>query len=206
MVNKISAGHKVLMLTQNNTQDNSVTNDFQQTSVQKSDVLDDEAFQRVVFSLKTFSKFHKEVFMCLSQLPFGAYLGNPDFFPATAHLPLPSNLPETWPISWRQGDFDMLLIHKQYGFVVCEVKAMVYNIDIPKEERSKQITNKLNDAKKQLDKAEAMLSHLVSDVAPDMRITKTIVCPNLTSLEIQEIIHDSQQLRKVSKSASRKDF
>ncbi|XP_025100800.1 uncharacterized protein LOC112568022 isoform X2 [Pomacea canaliculata] len=97
MVNKISAGHKVLMLIQNNTQDNSAKNDFQQTSVQKSDVLDDEAFQRLVFSLKTFSKFHKEVFMCLSQLPFGSYLGNPDFFPATAHLPLPINLPETWP-------------------------------------------------------------------------------------------------------------
>lgn len=200
------AGLNVLMLTQENVETNSAAQSLKQISIQKTDILDDEAFQRVLFSLKTLSKVHREVFVCLSQLPFGSYLGNPDFYPATAHLPLPHNLPETRPLSWRQGDFDVLLIHRQYGFVICEVKAMAYNTETPKEERSTQIAKTLNDAKMQLDKGEAMLSHLVSDIAPNVHITKTIVCPNLTSLQIKEILSANPQVQQVSYGVSCKVF
>lgn len=190
----------VFVLLQETEQGCSETQNFKTPSVQESDMLDDEAFQRLVLSLKTFSKVHQEVFMCLIQLPFGSYLGLPTFATAAAHLPVSCNLPEKWHKSWKQGDFDVLLIHKQYGFVICEVKAMAYNTHSSKEERRKQMAKTLKEAKTQLDKAEAMLSHLVSDIAPDVRITKTIVCPNLTSYDIQQIMCENQQLQQVSNS------
>lgn len=170
--------------------------------VQQSDMNDDEAIQIVLFSLKTLSELRKEVFMCLSQFSFGSYLGEPGFAPATAHLPLPSNLPSTLPWSWRQGDFDVLLIHKHYGFVITEIKSVGYSIENSQEERDKHIKKKLMDAVEQLNKAEAMLSYLVSDIASGVRITKTIACPNVTAAQIHKVVSDCDEVRQVSKRFS----
>ncbi|XP_025100575.1 uncharacterized protein LOC112567909 [Pomacea canaliculata] len=162
--------------------------------VQQSDMHDDEAIERVLVSLKIFSKLHKEVFMCLSQFSFGSYLGEPRF--AAAHLPLPSNLPSTLPWSWRQGDFDVLLIHKLYGFVIMEIKAVGCNIAKSQEEKKEYVRKKLTDAIEQLNKAEAMLKHLVSDITSGVRITKAIACPNLTAKQIHEVLLDSVEVQQ----------
>lgn len=167
--------------------------------VQQSDMYDDEAIQIVLFSLKTLSELRKEVFMCLSQFSFGSYLGEPGFAPAAAHLPLPSNLPSKLPWRWRQGDFDVLLIHKHYGFAVIEIKSVGYSIGHWQKERDKHIKKKLMDAVEQLNKSEAMLSYLVSDIASGLRITKTIACPNLTAAQIHKVVSDCDELRQVSK-------
>lgn len=167
-------------------------------SVQKSDMTDDEALRNVLYTLEKLSKRQQEVFMCLSRFPFGSYLGEPLFAPAVAHLPLPCNLSTKYPWSWRQGDFDVLLIHRHYGFVICEVKSVELNAETSNRQ---QVTTKLKAAVDQLNKAEAMLSHLMSDVAPEVRITKTIACPNLTSSDIQSIISEDHLLREVSISA-----
>lgn len=166
---------------------------------QDSDMIFDEAMERVLFSLQQMTEAHQEVFVCLSKFPFGSYLNEPDFAPAAAHLPLPTNLPQTFPWSWRQGDFDVLIIHRNYGFVVCEIKAVSYNNEKTEEEQDESVKKKFAEAIPQLNKAETMLSHLVSDIAPGMRISKTIACPNLTTLQIQKILNEDEQLQQVGK-------
>ncbi|XP_025103140.1 uncharacterized protein LOC112569549 [Pomacea canaliculata] len=56
------------------------------------------------------------------------------------------------------------------------------------------IRQKLKEAVSQLDKAEAMLSHLVSDIAPGLRITKTIAFPNITTPQLHQVISRDTQL------------
>lgn len=118
-------------------------------SVQESDILDDEAFQRVLFSLRKFSKVNHEAFMCLSQFPFGSYLGEERFAPAAAHLPLPSSLPRHLHWSWRQGDFDVLLIHPPYGVVICEVKAVGFSTEASQDVQCERVMKKLREAIRQ---------------------------------------------------------
>lgn len=171
-------------------------------SVQESDMMDDEALQRLLFNLTKFSTMYPEVFMCLSQFPFGSYLGEQCFYPASSHLPLPTNLDLTKKVekSWRQGDFDVLLIHKNYGFVIFEIKAVGYNIEKSTGKRLEHVVKKLKEAVAQLDKAKTMLEHLVSDIAPGVRIIKFIACPNLQTYQLRELLNANQNLLEVSKN------
>ncbi|XP_025111742.1 uncharacterized protein LOC112574730 [Pomacea canaliculata] len=162
-----------------------------------SDVRDDAAMQRLLFCLQNMTEQKGEVLVGLSQLQFGQYLGEPCYAAAAAHLPRPSNLPPSLPRNWKQGDFDVLLIHRHYGLVVCEVKAFGDNIQalsMSQQDIDNKIRKKLRDAVSQLDKAEAMLSHLVSDIAPGLRITKTIAFPNLTARQVQQAISGDTRL------------
>ncbi|XP_025113052.1 uncharacterized protein LOC112575406 isoform X2 [Pomacea canaliculata] len=167
--------------------------------VQDSDVRDDAAMQRVLFSLQSLSEKTQEVLVGLTHLRFGQYLGEPCFSVAAAHLPRHANLPPDLPQNWKQGDFDVLLIHRHYGFITCAVKAFGDNfqeIDLPKKEMENNIRRKLKEAIAQLSKEEAMLSHLVSDIAPGLRITKTIALPNLTVHQVQQAISEDFKLKE----------
>ncbi|XP_025114499.1 uncharacterized protein LOC112576346 isoform X2 [Pomacea canaliculata] len=165
--------------------------------VQDSDTRDDAAMQRVLLHLQRLFDQNGEVLVGISQLQFGQYLGEPCYAAEAAQLPLPANLPPDLPRNWKKGDFDVLLIHRHYGFVVCEVKSFGENVrelDLTQQDINSNIKRKLRQAVSQLDKAEAMLSHLVSDVCPDLRITKTIAVPNLPTAWVQQAISDDPQL------------
>ncbi|XP_025112047.1 uncharacterized protein LOC112574898 [Pomacea canaliculata] len=166
--------------------------------VQDSDVRDDAAMKRVLCCLQKFSEQNKEVMVGISQLQFEQYLGEPCYATAAAYLSTPPRL--YYPLSSdKEGDFDVLLIHLSYGFVVCEVKSIgdnMQHLDMSEEKINVNIRKKLRNAVSQLDKAENMLSHLVSDIAPGLRITKTIALPNLTALQVQQAVSDDTQLTK----------
>ncbi|XP_025099705.1 uncharacterized protein LOC112567287 [Pomacea canaliculata] len=166
--------------------------------VQDSDVRDDTAMQRVLLCLQKMSEENKEVLLGISQLEFEQYLSESCYTAAAAKLSLPANLPPALPRKWKQGDFDVLLIHRHYGLVVCEVKSVghtIQQVSISPQDAD-NIRKKLKVAVSQLDKAEAMLSHLVSDIAPGLRITKTIGLPNLTGHQAQQAISSDPQLIK----------
>ncbi|XP_025112758.1 uncharacterized protein LOC112575254 [Pomacea canaliculata] len=163
----------------------------QPAPVQDSDIRNDAAMQRVLFSLQKLSEKTKEVLVGISQLQFGQYLGEPCYAAAAKHLPRPDTLPSPLSRKRKEGDFDVLLIHRQYGLVICEVKAFGDNLkdlSMKQQDIDKNIRKKLKDAITQLDKAEAMLSHLVSDIAPGLRISKTIAVPNLTAHQVQQAV------------------
>lgn len=168
---------------------------------QESDLRDDAAMQRTLFCLQELFKENREVLVGLSQLQFGDYLREPCYAAAAAQLPPPAPLPPTLPKKWKKGDFDILLIHRQYGFVVCEVKSVgsyFKDINQSKQEEEDIIKSKMNQAVSQLNKAETTLLHLVSDVSPNLRITKTIVVPNLTAHQLQQAISSDSDLTQVS--------
>lgn len=169
-------------------------------NVQETDMAIDAAVGRVVFSLHKMAETHKdEVFMAISQLSFGDYLGEPCYMSVAALFPHPYNLPETLPSNWRQGSFDLLIIHRHYGIIVCEIKALGDSEQTSSEAESdsSRIGDKLRRSVSQLDKAEAMLSYLVSDVAPGLSITKTIALPNLTSGKVQQVMSADPELAQV---------
>ncbi|XP_025112765.1 uncharacterized protein LOC112575256 isoform X2 [Pomacea canaliculata] len=154
--------------------------DGQFPTVQDSDRRDDLAVQRVLFCLQKWSEKTKEVLFGIIKLP---YFGTPGY----NGLAMP-------PV---QGDFDVLLIHRHYGLVICEVKAFGDNLkdlSMKQQDIDKNIRKKLKEAMTQLDKAEAMLSHLVSDIAPGLRITKTIAVPNLTTCQVRQAVSEDSKL------------
>ncbi|XP_025111723.1 uncharacterized protein LOC112574709 [Pomacea canaliculata] len=168
--------------------------------VQDSDVRDDAAMQRVLKCLQKMSEQNKEVLVGLSQLKFEQCLGEPCYSAVAGQLPVADNLPSSFPKNWKRGDFDVLLIHRHHGFVVCEVKSFGHNIHelkMSQQEIDNNIRKKLRDAVSQLDKAEAMLSHLVSDIAPGLRITKTIAFPNLKARQVQQAISGDTRMSQV---------
>ncbi|XP_025113497.1 uncharacterized protein LOC112575719 [Pomacea canaliculata] len=159
--------------------------------LQDSDVRDDAAMQRIFVCLQKMCEENSDVMVGMTQLQFGQYLGEPCYAAAATHLPRPSNLPPSLPHNWKQGDFDVLLIHRQYGLVVCEVKAFgdnIQSVNMSQQDIDENIRKKLTEAVSQLDKAEAMLSHLVSDIAPGLPVTKVIAFPNLTARQLQQAI------------------
>ncbi|XP_025103292.1 uncharacterized protein LOC112569647 [Pomacea canaliculata] len=165
--------------------------------VQDSDVRDDAALELVLKCLQKISEQNKEVLVGLSQLKYEQCLGEPCYSSVAAQLPVADSLPSSFPRNWKQGDFDVLLIHRHYGFVVCEVKAFgdnIHELSMPQQDIDNNIRKKLKQAVSQLDKAEAMLSHLVSDIAPGLRITKTIAFPNLTARQLQQAISGDTKL------------
>ncbi|XP_025113144.1 uncharacterized protein LOC112575471 [Pomacea canaliculata] len=169
---------------------------LQPSPFQNSDVRDDEAFERVFLCLQRMSEQNSEVLVVLSQFRFGQYLSEPWYAAMTAELPMAKNLPNSLSRD-RQGEFDMLVIHRLYGFVVCEVKSLGKSSEYSKMtdlELKDTIRKKLRDAVSQLDKAEAMLSHLVSDIAPGLRVTKTIAVPNLEASTVQEVVSGDSKL------------
>ncbi|XP_025113466.1 uncharacterized protein LOC112575702 [Pomacea canaliculata] len=74
---------------------------LQLSLVLESDVRDDTAMQRVLFCLQKLSEKTKEVFVGISQLQFGQYLGEPCYSAAAAHLPQPANLSPDLPRKLR---------------------------------------------------------------------------------------------------------
>ncbi|XP_025112337.1 uncharacterized protein LOC112575042 isoform X2 [Pomacea canaliculata] len=152
--------------------------------VQESDLRDDAARQRVLFCLQEMFKFSREGLFAISQLRFEDYLNGARSFAEAVEIPLPH----------KTGIFGILLIHQNYGVVVCEVKSLGLNLS--SNEINNQIKKKLQQCVSQLDKAEAMLSHLVSDIAPGLRITKTIAFPNLTTHQVQQAILNDDKLNQ----------
>ncbi|XP_025114278.1 uncharacterized protein LOC112576203 isoform X2 [Pomacea canaliculata] len=165
--------------------------------IHDSDIRDDAAMQRVLVCVQKMAEQNGEVLVGMTQLQFGQYLGEPCYAAAAAQLPLPANLPPALPRNWKRGDFDVLLIHRQYGLVVCEVKACGDNVkalNMSQEVTNETIRKKVKQAVTQLDKAEAMLSHLVSDIASGLRITRTFAFPNLTAHQLQQAVSGDTHL------------
>lgn len=197
------AGHRVLVPDQGIMSPEASTEkpEGQPPPVHGSDVRDDDAMERVFVCWKRLAEEHNEVFMCVNQLRFQEYLGDPCYSAAAAHLPVPTCLPSSMPWQWKRGDFDVLLVHRQYGLVVCEVKSFGGNVEelnMTQEEMDAQIQRKLKKASNQLKKAEAVLSYIVSDIASGLRISQVIALPNIPSARVKRALEQDPQLVEVS--------
>ncbi|KAK7091343.1 uncharacterized protein [Littorina saxatilis] len=164
----------------------------------ETDVLDDDAAERLLRCLRVLSKEHHEVMMVISQLDFRKYLdNNTDPINAANNAAACANLPR--PVTMQQqqhhdGDFDVLIIHRHYGLMVCEVKAVgADRRNTP--DLNKAVVGKVQKAVKQLNKAKTVLNHLMSDMGP-VQVTKTLVLPNVTSAELMQALSTAPQLQQ----------
>lgn len=154
-----------------------------------SDVRDDEAHQHILHCLHHLAKERGEVMFVLSHLQYKDYLGEPCYASAVAHLKRPIDLK-------RRGDFDMLIIHRCFGLVVGEVKAVGVNVDT---DMDKAIVKRIGKAILQLGKAEAVLKHIVSDKSPAPAIRKVMMMPNVSKETLQRVLRSYSNVVTVSK-------
>lgn len=133
--------------------------------------------------------------MVISELKFRRYLDDrtdPINAAACALLPRPATLAP----KYRRGDFDVLIIHSQYGLIVGEIKSVGANPkDVPDLDQA--LANKVKTAVGQLNKEEEVLRHLVSDMDP-VNITKTLILPNVTSGQLRKALSTNPTVSQVS--------
>nr|KAG5694421.1 hypothetical protein BaRGS_017454 [Batillaria attramentaria] len=154
--------------------------------VQETDVRDDRAMQQVLQSIRQVAERRQEVMMVLSQLQFRKYLDNqvdPITAAATRLLPRPATL------GIRDGDLDILLVSRQYGLIVGEVKSVGHK---PKYTTDQAIVKTVQKAVKQLKKADVTLRKLVSDLAP-INVTRILMLPNITSQRLMTALRTDPQ-------------
>nr|KAG5686183.1 hypothetical protein BaRGS_012401 [Batillaria attramentaria] len=154
--------------------------------VQETDVRDDHAMQQVLQSIRQVAERRQEVMMVLSQLQFRKYLDNqvdPITAAATRLLPRPATL------GVRDGDLDILLVSRQFGLIVGEVKSVGHK---PKYTTDQAIVKTVQKAVKQLKKADVTLRQLVSDLAP-VNVTRILMLPNITSQRLMTALSTDPQ-------------
>ncbi|XP_070212143.1 uncharacterized protein [Littorina saxatilis] len=166
--------------------------------VQKSDLQDDLAQTHVMLNLQKIATIHKEVMFILSQLSFGNYLNQPAYAAAAAELPRPSQI-DTKKIKYSHGEADFVLIHHYNGILIGELKSIGRNqadVNNPQPPADADVAKRVTKAVKQLDRSETVVRHLVSDVAPDLTVRKTIFLPYVSTKQLQRVLDNDQQLKQ----------
>ncbi|XP_025112298.1 uncharacterized protein LOC112575024 [Pomacea canaliculata] len=154
----------------------------------------DHAIQHVLNCLRHLADTDQQAMFVLSQFTCDDYLASVDEQFAHHSLPMPSDLTRR---DTDYENFDVLIVHRQYGVVVVVVKASVCTADMGVEIRdNERVVQDLREAVKQLDGAERMLKHLMADVRPDTPIRKTLMLPNLSLKLLSEILARHQDLAK----------
>eukprot|EP00745_Piridium_sociabile_P016091 TRINITY_DN23901_c0_g1_i2.p1 TRINITY_DN23901_c0_g1~~TRINITY_DN23901_c0_g1_i2.p1 ORF type:complete len:276 (+),score=55.35 TRINITY_DN23901_c0_g1_i2:121-948(+) len=178
--------------------------------VQDSDRRGDEAQHRCLQALTEVSggQGGQEVMMVISQLEFRKYLdneSNPERLVNPIHhtiiqlLPNIQTVSSIWP-NIGDGECDILIIHHDHGVVVGEVKAIggsQYFRGQSASQQDAEIVNKVDEAVDQLNKQTTALDCLLKDL-PGIRITRTVLLPNVSSTQLRSALGTSVQLTQVS--------
>ncbi|XP_070202836.1 uncharacterized protein [Littorina saxatilis] len=162
--------------------------------VQESDIRDDFAHNHVMLNLQELGDSRHEAMFILSRLQFGSYLNEPAYAAAAKQLPRPKDLAQD-----RQGDFDFLLIHRQHGILIGELKSVgktkgASNETVPPADLV--LAQKVKQAVKQLDKSERVVRHLVSDIGPVMTVKKTLFLPYISCDQLERVLDNDEQLEQ----------
>nr|KAG5692898.1 hypothetical protein BaRGS_031402 [Batillaria attramentaria] len=158
----------------------------QPINVQETDSRDDFAQQHVLHCLQTLGEQRQEAMFVMSSLDFTDYLNKLDATHA-AQFPLPGDLPSTQ----REGDFDVIVIHRKYGVLLGEIKSVGIHDNNPTD---KAVADKVTKAVKQLDKCEQVVNHVMSDVAPGVSVRKTLILPYISRTQLQHVLDGDSQL------------
>ncbi|KAK7106507.1 hypothetical protein V1264_017757 [Littorina saxatilis] len=181
-------------------------------SVSDSDIRDDRTTQRLLACLRALADRQNEVMFVLSQLDFGDYLGEPCYSAAANAFARPIDLKkkkkkkktktkeaEETEESLHEGDFDLLIFHREYGVLVGEVKIVGDNfssLTLTQQQQDAIVVKKVEQAVKQLNKAEKVLTHILSDLQPPPRVRKSVMLPNLARSQLQRVLRNNLQLEQ----------
>ncbi|KAL8611822.1 hypothetical protein ACOMHN_053543 [Nucella lapillus] len=149
--------------------------DSQDVRTQDSDWQGDTAHDRC---LQALSGMQNEVMFIISNLRFQNYLHK------AANPHLPSIYDPSIPQNLRDGECDVIVIHRTYGLLIGEIKSVGdsdYFRTLTPDEQTQAIIKQIRKAVKQLDSQRTVLQHLVGDLQPPIRITMTLLLPNISS-------------------------
>nr|KAG5688053.1 hypothetical protein BaRGS_017807 [Batillaria attramentaria] len=162
----------------------------------ESDTYDDRAQQHVLHCLMELGQRQQEVMFVLSQLEYGNYLNKPSYAAAAGHLPRPADLSR----SYHRGDFDVMVLHRNYGLLVGEIKSVglkFASLSKSQAEADADVAKRVQTALKQLDKSETVIGHIVSDIAHGLLVKKTIMLPYVTAEQLERALKNNPQLAQV---------
>ncbi|KAL8585595.1 hypothetical protein ACOMHN_067040 [Nucella lapillus] len=166
--------------------------DSQDVRTQDSDLQGDTAHDRC---LQALSGMQNEVMFIISSLRFQHYLHNPAnplHAAAIAKLPSIDDIPQ----KLRDGECDLIIIHRTYGLLIGEIKSVGGNDFVRNQTPNRQtqiITDKIKTAVSQLKNQHIVLSHLVKDL-PSISISMTLLLPNVSSSQLQSALSASPSL------------
>ncbi|KAK7092698.1 uncharacterized protein [Littorina saxatilis] len=168
------------------------------TRVSESDFTDDFAQNHVMLNLQELASSRHEVMFILSQFSFGDYLNQPAYSAAAAQLPRPSQL-DTKQTKYSDGEVDFLLIHRQHGILIGELKSVGSSqagVNKTQAQADADVAKRVQRAVKQLDRSETVVTHLVNDVAPGLTVRKTLFLPNVSTSQLLQVLCNNPQLNQ----------
>ena len=153
---------------------------------QETNVQDDQAQHHTLQCLKVLSDNMKEVMMVISQLRFRKYLDR-DNCTSPVDVATVARLPnwQSLPAQLAEGECDVLVIHREQGLIVGEIKSTGggdFFSRQPESQQNQMIVNMVEKAVKQMNNKEMALRRLVSDL--NITITRVLICPNLISAQL----------------------
>ncbi|KAL8614991.1 hypothetical protein ACOMHN_051852 [Nucella lapillus] len=167
----------------------------------KSDVKEDLSQEHVLHNLRELSQAQGEVMFVLCQLQFQDYLDNPiptnpscgaaavpsssssssssSSLSAKSFFPTPGDLKQQ---NKNRGDFDVFIIHRTYGFLVGEIKAVDESVE------DSILNKRVKKAASQLAKCQDVLRHVTSDMTHSPRVQMTMIFPHISVQRLQQLI------------------
>ena len=167
----------------------SITPDLQPSRHQDSDVQDDQAQHYTLQCLRALSDQAPQAMVVVSQLQFRQYLDNVTNPLVAAALPTVQQLSP----QLGDGECDVLIIHKEKGVIVGEIKSVgagAYFTRQPESQRQQIITRKVGAAVNQLNSQGQVLGHLVRDL--NVRVTKTLILPYVSTAQLLQAMQSTQ--------------
>ncbi|KAH9513804.1 hypothetical protein Btru_031448 [Bulinus truncatus] len=98
-----------------------------------------------------------------------------------------------------RAEHDCLIFHKKYGAIIVCIKAIGDNFsdwNASQDERVDSINKILKKALKQLEREEAMIHHVTSNLSPGLKCHRLIALPNMKREDVNSALEKDLELKK----------
>ncbi|KAK7088845.1 uncharacterized protein [Littorina saxatilis] len=161
--------------------------------VLEKDVREDKAHIKVLSCLEKLPQ--NEVMFVISKLQFYDYLGDPQYKHVAFRRANDAQSPYR-----DDGDFDILIIHKKYGIMAAEIKAVGDNAEELGEspgKRDNNLVKRIDKAITQMQRCKDVLEYLVSNGNETPRILTTLMLPNISDSDLQRVLAGKIETREM---------
>ncbi|XP_025114163.1 uncharacterized protein LOC112576124 [Pomacea canaliculata] len=157
------------------------------------DFRQDQALQHVFHCLRHMAEQRQEQMFVLTQFRYEDYLNSPDSKYNKHKLPVPADLKEA---DKRTKCFDLLIFHRSLGVLVVVVKPVSGDGHDDHQKLASLVELELSEAIQQLNMANSILKHLMSDQDVHPIIRHAVIMPNLESSSLREAINTDSKVVK----------
>ncbi|KAK7492447.1 hypothetical protein BaRGS_00016320 [Batillaria attramentaria] len=179
--------------------------------VQGSDKWNDMAQQQVLRVLRAFLKTKETAAFILSNVEFQSYLSKLK----DCQLPIPADVPKPLPnkpgkpgVPLYEGDFDVLVIDKEGGIFIFEIKSTMSvgsatDRKVTPQGREKELLTPLQGMCKQIEKGGEVVKEMLSDLLKksDIKIRKGFILPKLSREDLRDILDTNPTVEQELKLA-----